>query len=414
MNKKVLFISDHGDPLAKLGGKQAGGQNNYVYHLALAMENRGWDVDVITHWCDKDAPQMEAFGKRSRVIRIQAGIKGFVSKNEMFQILPAFFKEIEELVPVEQYDIIHTHYWLSGILGRQLRRKYNIPFVHTSHSLGAAKERATGERDERRFQYERTILRSANRVIATTNSEKSLIHDFTKQPAPVDVIPIGVSPTFYPLNQKPAIKQKLDVHGPLVFYAGRLEETKGVETLLKAFRYLIQWGDVPSNTRLILAGGQKEEIGDDQLPIQEKQRSWVKGIERYVQFVGPKSQEELAEYFNAANVAVVPSYYESFGMVAAEAQACGCPVIASRVGGLQNVVVEGETGLLVNPKDAQDLALTLEIILNNNIIAQRLGKQASSLAERDYRWPNVAARVEQVYEEVLSGETRKRYTSFSY
>lgn len=173
MNKKVLFISDHGDPLAKLGGKQAGGQNNYVYHLALAMENRGWDVDVITHWCDKDAPQIENFGKRAKVIRIKAGIKGFVSKNEMFQILPAFFKEIEEVAPLDQYDIIHTHYWLSGILGRQLRRKYNIPFVHTSHSLGAAKERATGERDERRFQYERTILRSANRVIATTNSEKA-------------------------------------------------------------------------------------------------------------------------------------------------------------------------------------------------------------------------------------------------
>lgn len=414
MHKKVLFISDHGDPLAKLGGKQAGGQNNYVYHLALAMEDRGWDVDVLTHWCDADAPQIEEFGRRSRVIRVKAGVKGFVSKNEMFQILPAFFKEIEELVSLDQYDIIHTHYWLSGILGRQLRRKYNIPFVHTSHSLGAAKERATGEKDERREQYERTILRSANRVIATTNSEKSLIFEFAKQPAPVDVIPIGVSPTFAPLNQRAAMKQKLGVNGPLIFYAGRLEETKGVETLLQAFRYLIQWADVPPNTRLILAGGQKEEIGEDQLPVQEKQRSWVKGIERYVQFVGPKSQEELAEYFNAANVAVVPSYYESFGMVAAEAQACGCPVIASRVGGLQNVVVEGETGLLVSPKDAQDLALTLEIILNNDIIAQRLGKQASSLAERDYRWPNVAAKVEQVYEEVLSSETRKRYTSFSY
>src|SRR5699024_10614293 len=120
MSKKALFISDHGDPLAKLGGKQAGGQNNYVKQLALALEDKGWQVDVATHWCDSSAPQIEEFGNSCRVIRLEAGHRGFVSKDEMYSMLPAFYEELKSMVDIDSYDIAHTHYWLSGLIGKKL------------------------------------------------------------------------------------------------------------------------------------------------------------------------------------------------------------------------------------------------------------------------------------------------------
>ncbi|BAU29430.1 glycosyltransferase involved in cell wall biosynthesis [Aneurinibacillus soli] len=414
MKRRVLFISDHGDPLAKLGGVQAGGQNNYVHQLALALEKHGYRIDVVTHWCDPNTPCIEMFGERCRVIRIAAGYKGFVSKNEMYDRLPAFYKEMNRILSPGSYDIIHTHYWLSGLLGKRVRNEYGVPLVHTSHSLGAAKEKATGIKDEVRLEAERDVLSSVEAIIATTANERELIHAFVAQPAPVSVLPIGVASSFYMRPNRIQLRRQMGYNGPLIFFAGRLEETKGVETLLDAFRQLLAREGAPEGTRLVLAGGQAEVIDlAKRLPLAEQVLSWLKGLEGRVEFIGPKSQAELAEWFNAATVTVVPSYYESFGMVAAEAQACGSPVIASRVGGLQNVVHAGETGLLVEPKNAEDLSLALEVLLSNDLLAQRLGKQAAQMAQQDYRWSIISERMSALYEEVLAHVT-VRHTSFGY
>ncbi|WCK55602.1 glycosyltransferase [Aneurinibacillus sp. Ricciae_BoGa-3] len=405
MRKNILFISDHGDPLAKLGGVQSGGQNNYVRQLALALDRIGWRVDVVTHWSDEDTPRIEHFGDNCRVIRIEAGHKGFVSKNKMYTMLPAFYKEIKSSLSLKNYALVHTHYWLSGLLGQAIQKEYGIPFVHTSHSLGISKEMATGQRDEIRFAAERTVLSSAARIVATTVNEKSLIYEFAQAPSEVSVIPIGVASSFKPRFHRPQLRRSLGYNGPILVYAGRLEETKGIETLLKAMKIVCAREDVSPNLKLVLAGGQAEDIDPEtKLPLPEKLRSLVMGIEDRVEFVGPKSQEELSVLFNAANLTVVPSYYESFGMVAAEAQACGSPVIASRVGGLQNVVMDGETGLLVEPKNPEDLALAIVALLNNDLLAQRMGKQAVELAKSDYQWPTISKRMAELYEEVLTAE----------
>ncbi|MFT9848176.1 glycosyltransferase [Aneurinibacillus sp. REN35] len=414
MKKKILFISDHGDPLAKLGGVQAGGQNNYVRQLALALEKQGSRVDVVTHWCDTEAPRTETFGERCRVIRIAAGYKGFVSKNEMHDMLPSFYTEMKKLLPLHTYDIVHTHYWLSGLLGKKLEEEYGLPFVHTSHSLGIAKEKATGVRDEIRLEAEQEILSIANGVIATTNNERNVIQEFVPSPAPISVIPIGVAPSFQTRYNRPQLRRQLGYRGPLLVFAGRLEETKGIYTLLEAFRMLMSRDSTPKETKLVLAGGQEEAIdASRRLPLDKKLLQAVRGIEEHVEFVGPKSQEELALLFNAATATIVPSFYESFGMVAAEAQACGSPVIASRVGGLQNVVNDGETGLLVEPKSPQDVSLAMEALVTNDLLTQRLGKQATRLAKRDYQWQSISERVDSMYEEVLANAT-ERDASFGY
>jgi glycosyltransferase involved in cell wall biosynthesis len=140
MTKNILLISDHGDPLAELGGEQAGGQNNYVLQLSLALEKIGHTVDVVTHWSNPSSPQYESFSENCRVIRISAGRKRYLSKNAMYELLPAFYEEMTSLLAIGSYDLIHTHYWLSGLLGERLQREYQVPFVHTSHSLAKAKE----------------------------------------------------------------------------------------------------------------------------------------------------------------------------------------------------------------------------------------------------------------------------------
>lgn len=407
MSRKALFISDHGDPLAKLGGKQAGGQNNYVKQLALALEEKGWQVDVVTHWCDAAAPQIEKFGTACRVIRVEAGHKGFVSKDEMYTMLPDFYKDMKNILALESYDMIHTHYWLSGLIGKKLKEEFNLPFVHTSHSLGWAKAKATGIKDARRIKAERAILKAADQVIATTNNEKQLIQDKIVSHSPIKVIPIGVDQAFKVRGIRTHLRKSAGYETPLFVFAGRLEETKGIFTLLKAFQLLVKKTASESTPRLIIAGGEEDAIDPvTNLPLDDDLRNSLEGIEEYVEFLGPQSQDELAMLFNIATATIVPSYYESFGMVAAEAQACGSPVIASDVGGLKNVVQDGITGLLVETKNEIDLAIAMEVLSVNILLTERLSRQAVRIAKKDFDWDSISDRVNSMYEVIISARNK--------
>ncbi len=388
--RKILFISDHGDPLAELGGAQAGGQNNYIKHLAKYLSDKGLIIDIVTHWSDENAPQIEKFGKSCRVIRIAAGRKGFVPKVELLNLLDDFYDEMKRSLNLHEYDLIHSHYWMSGLLGLTLKEDFDIPLVHTSHSLGLAKAEATGEREKRRLKAERKILRNADHVLATTPTEEAMIRDFAGKQAVVSVISIGVDEAF---SKTPFQKPPSD---PLFVYAGRFEETKGILTLLEAFKYFVKEG---AEGKLILAGGLKEDFdAETSFSLDATLRHAVEGIEDRVAFLGPKSQSELASLFAEATAVVVPSYYESFGMVAAEAQACGTPVIASKTGGLQDVVKDGQTGILVPVKDASALSKALKQLAENPYLAEKFGRKAKKRAELLFTWPSIAKSVEDLYE----------------
>jgi D-inositol-3-phosphate glycosyltransferase len=402
MNKKVLFVSDHGDPLAKLGGKQSGGQNNYVKQLALALEARGWQVDVVTHWCDASAPQIESFGERCRVIRIEADFKGFVSKNEMYAMLPAFYEEMKQLLPLSTYDIVHTHYWLSGLIGKKLKEEFELPYIHTSHSLGWAKEEATGTHDARREKAEETVLSHSDHILATTNTEKQVIKENVPGSSPISVIPIGVDEAFRVRGSRHHIRKKFGYEDPLFVFAGRLEATKGIFTLLKAFKLLTEKSGNRYTPALVIAGGEPDAIDRESgLPKDPELRKAVQGIEQYVRFVGPQNQEQLALLFNSATATIVPSFYESFGMVAAEAQACGSPVIASKVGGLKNVVEDGVSGLLIESQNEIDLAIAMEVLSVNALLLERLSRQAVRIARKDFNWHSISKRINTLYEVII-------------
>lgn len=377
--------------------------------MALALEDKGLQVDVVTHWCEESAPRIEEFGKACRVIRIEAGYKGFVSKNEMYSMLSDFYNEMKDTLPLETYDIVHTHYWLSGLIGVKLKEEFKLPFIHTSHSLGWAKEEATGIEDETRTQAETVILQKADQVLATTNSEKHLIKKQVDSPSPINVIPIGVDEAFKVRGSRTHIRKKLGYSSPLFVFAGRLEETKGIFTLFSAFKLLAEKTAETSRPRLVIAGGEPDAIDPaTNLPKNYKIRKALRGIEEHVEFLGPKSQEELALLFNSATATIVPSFYESFGMVAAEAQACGSPVIASNVGGLKNVVQDGVTGLLVETRNAVDLAIAMEVISVNSLLAQRLSRQAVEVAKKDFNWTSISERVLKMYE-VVHNERRNPF-----
>ncbi|HWL13154.1 MAG TPA: glycosyltransferase [Ureibacillus sp.] len=396
IQRKVLFISDHGDPLAPLGSKQAGGQNNYVRQLALSLEEIGYAVDVVTHWCLEDAPQIEHFGKNNRVIRLAAGKKGFVDKNELFNLLPSFYEEMKKTIDISEYDLLHTHYWLSGVLGLQVKKDFHLPWFHTNHSLGIAKQLGTGVKDNRRLYYEDKILTEVDQIIATTPNEKNLITDTVSSPASIHIVPIGVADTYHHLYERPY------EFGNYFLFVGRLEESKGIFVLLQSFRELVKKKQIPSNIKLLIAGGTQSSVDVTKFyPNDPKMQKEIKGLEDRIKFLGPRNEKELAKLFKNAVATVVPSYYESFGMVAAEAQACGCPVIASKVGGLKDIVIPGKTGLHVSKGNITKLAESMYLLLRKPQIVKELKNNARKFAQREFKWQHIAQKINYLYEETL-------------
>lgn len=395
--KKILFISEHGDPLAPLGSRQAGGQNNYVKQLALELDSLGYAVDIATHWCNTSAPQIEKIGQHSYVHRFDAGVHGYVDKNDMRSLMGTFYKEIVEALPISSYAIIHTHYWMSGLVGCELKKNYGIPFIHTNHSLALAKKEGSGELDRFRLACERQVLIEADTVLATTKQEKELIERCAPK-SRVEVIPIGVAPIY--------LTKSIDVshvNTNYYFYAGRLVKTKGIFELIAAFKEVITKPDVPKDVLLIVAGGTKASINPKtQLPRNRKILKALQGIEDRVLFIGPQNAKQLKVLYANAIATIMPSYYESFGMVAAEAQATGCPVIATNVGGLQEVVVDNRTGIHVPKASPKALASAMRELLVKKTMRLMMKKQAKKRAMTTFNWKEIVTDITALYKGSLT------------
>ncbi|MFZ5632662.1 MAG: glycosyltransferase [Bacillota bacterium] len=408
---KVMFISDHGDPLAELGGIQSGGQNVYVRELVRALDFMGIEADVFTHWSDPGRPQIEPLGRKSRVIRLAAGRKGFCSKHKMFSMLPRFIKELKQFSGknLRQYAIIHSNYWLSGCVGLQMQNSLHIPRVHTSHSLGIVRKNALNsgisEPLTLRLRVERELLQRANRVIATTPLEKDVLAGFySVLPENVSVVPCGVNTGFFrPLNSKPGPGQPA-ARKKTVLFVGRFEKNKGIEILLKSFAILKDKHPATALcSRLLIAGGDPLDVSPEALSYEKKKYlEFIRenGISDLVAFAGPLKQEVLPAYYSNACVTVIPSHYESFGLVAVEAMACGCPVIASRTGGLQHNVLHGKTGLLVSPQNPDELASAINHLLTNERARKKMSTEAA-LHGKQFSWQKIAFNMVNVYKEVI-------------
>jgi D-inositol-3-phosphate glycosyltransferase len=407
------MLSVHTCPLATLGGKETGGMNVYVRDLSRELGRRGFRVDVFTRSQNPDMPQVGDLGPNARVIHLKAGPEAPYDKNLVYSHLPEFTGNLREFVAGENiaYDLIHSHYWLSGVVARQLQAEWNTPVLQMFHTLGKLKNqvaRSTEQRETpRRVDTERRIMSSADRLIAANPLEKAqMIWLYGADPAKIEVIPCGVDVDLFHRIPRDEAKAYLDMpqQNRMVLFVGRIEPLKGIDVLMEAMALVLdQMDELRDGICLCIIGGDPDADADslDQEMSRLQQMREQLGIADVVTFLGKKAQDALPYHYSAAEVCVVPSHYESFGMVALEAMACGTPVIASRVGGLTFTVRDGQTGFLVPSDDRSSLADRLRLLLADEKLRRAMSHQAIELSQR-YSWSVVASQVVAAYRNLVA------------
>lgn len=395
----IALVSVHGDPLALPGAEEAGGQNVYVRELARALVRRGHAVDVYTRGRESGFQSIHDLDG-ARVIRLPCGPAGFVPRTELYPHLPAFVREMALFARRAdvRYDLLHTNYWLSGWVGMQLAEHWRVPQVHTHHSLGAVKFAVTGQAPalgRQRLDVEEQLGAWCDTIIATSPEDlASMARYYARRPNAV-IVPCGLDPVhFHPGDQvADRLALGLPADRPVLAYAGRFDPAKGVETFVDAAARVAAERPVT----LLLAGGFDPAASDGREFRRIVALVEARGLTHCTRFLGRLEPAALATTYRAADVVVVPSHYESFGLVAIEAMACGTPVVASDVGGLRFAVVHRETGLLSPARDERAFASAITTLLDDPALRARMGDDAQRLAHRLYTWDAVAARMEGVY-----------------
>jgi D-inositol-3-phosphate glycosyltransferase len=407
-------LSTHTCPLAPLGGWETGGMNVYVRELGRALAARGVAIDIFTRRQTTDVADVVEYSPGARVIHIDAGPHRHVDKYDVLDYLPDFACGVQRFRALmgASYDLIHSHYWLSGRLGVLFADHWGVPLVSTFHTLAQLKNRVAETAAEReqtvRYEIERRTMAGSDRVVALTAIDRQQISRHYQTHSPIDVIPGGVDLDCFSPLRRVAARAALGLRQDqkVVLFVGRIQRLKGLEVLVRAFARL---GDI--DARLLIVGGQPGTSPESR-EISRLQHLVVRlGIDERTSFVGAVAHEQLPQYYSAADVTVMPSSYESFGLVAVESLACGTPVVATRVGGLTSIVHDGETGLLVPWRDAEMFAESLRRVLEDTAMRQRLAGNARE-SVLDYGWDRIADEHLALYEDVR-GASRPRVASAS-
>jgi D-inositol-3-phosphate glycosyltransferase len=415
----IAMLSYHTCPLATLGGKHTGGMNVYVQELTRHLGSLGIHVDVFTRSQDEHVPHvLHDLGFGNRVVHIPAGPETPTPKNELPNYLPEFAEGVLKFAENKgiHYDLIHSHYWMSGIAAEILKKSWNIPVVQMFHTLGLMKNSIARSESEKespfRIETEERLVQFADRIVIATPAEKNqLIHLYHADEKKFAVIPPGVDTTrFYPISEDEA-RAVIGVPSGncMILFVGRIEPLKGIETLLRAIALLLNTEEIEEcNYYLAIIGGEPDGNGDqmDSEMARLQKLSLELGIHDVVIFLGKRSQETLPYYYSAAQVVVVPSHYESFGMVALEAMACGIPVIASQVGGLAYLVQDGITGYVIPDRKPEILKQKLMQLIQSPPLREQMCSQAVEYA-RLYDWSLIASRVAELYQDILSGHVHR-------
>ena len=408
------MLSYHTCPLATLGGKDTGGMNVYVRDLTRMLGVLGIHVDVFTRSQDEHVPHvLHDLGYGNRVVHIKAGEEVPLPKQELASHIQQFLDGIEEFTYRKklEYDLIHSHYWLSGLAAVKLKTNWGVPFVHMFHTLGVMKRRVAQFDTELEGDYrligEKRILEEADRIIAATPAELAQIQWlYQSDTQKIMIIPPGVDLSrFYPISSDEA-KEAIGVPPceNMVLYVGRIEPLKGLDTLIEAIALLRANGHINEAVFCLAVIGGDPDLNsgeNDAEMIRLKELCRSHGLDKLVTFLGKRDQDTLPYYYSAAEAVVVPSHYESFGMVALESMACGTPVVASQVGGLAYLVQDQKTGYTVPASDVNALADRLSRLVMDKDLRNRLGEQARKVAE-EFSWDKIAKQVLDLYRELIS------------
>lgn len=403
----VALISVSGDPAAEIGQEEAGGQNVYVRQVGLALAKQGWAVDMFARRISPEQAAVVQHAPNCRTIRLTAGPTKFIGRDEVFGYLPEFVGQLVAFQQQEgfQYPLVHSNYWLSSWVGMELKKHQQVKQVHTYHSLGAVKYRTINNLPNvasTRLAVEKACLETADRIVATSPQEQEHMRQLVSGKGKIEIVPCGTDIERLGSIDRLTARQQLELpaEAKVVLYVGRFDQRKGIETLVRAIA-LSKHRD-NSDLRLLIAGGYRPGESDG-LEF-ERIRGIVRelGIEDLVTFPGRLTESDLPIYYAAANVCVVPSHYEPFGLVAIEAMACRTPVVASNVGGLQFTVIPEITGLLVPPQNDVAFAQAIDRILSDTAWGEELGKMARQRVEIALSWDSVASRLSALYNNLLS------------
>jgi len=358
-----------------------------------------------------DPSHAEGLGRGGRVIHVPAGPEHPYSKHQVYDHLPEFVDGVMAQAEADgiRYDVLHSHYWLSGAAARELRHHWGTPIVHMFHTLGEMKN-AVAQRPEeretsRRIAVEGEIMRFADALVAATPvEEEQLVRLYDADPARIHVISPGVDvERFYPIPTETA-KEQVGIcpDRRTILFVGRIEPLKGVDNLIRAIAMVVEKRpDLREGLCVPIVGGDPDRVRqDDEMARLQELREEL-GIGDVVTFLGAKDQAALPYCYSAAEMVVMPSDYESFGMVALEAMACGTPVIASDVGGLSYLVRHGRTGYRVPARNPKALADKITRLLTDEGLRRRIGQRAVCWAE-SYAWPRIADRIEALYGELAA------------
>jgi D-inositol-3-phosphate glycosyltransferase len=393
----------HTSPTASLGQSTNGGLNVYVQEIATAFSDRGIATDIFTRRASDD-PEIEQLAPLSRVVYLPAGRDP--DKYLLYEQVPAFARRIADFAAREKlaYDLLFSHYWLSGEVACLLRPELAAGWAHVAHTLGQVKNRtlASGDQPEPplRIRVEVEIAQQADLLLASTAEEAvDLVRSYGADPARVFVVPPGVDLSmFQPIDRDEARRKIGYRSGRLLLFVGRLERLKGVDVAIKALSLLRDRRH--DDVRLLILGEDSRRDGEES----EKQRlrsiAATEGVQDRVDFLGSVAHHELPFFYSAADVCVMPSYSESFGLVGLEAQACGTPVVGSNVTGLRSVVRDDVSGYLIDGHDPALYADRIGRLLDDHELAQQMGRRARLLAQR-FSWTRTADRLEELFAEVI-------------
>ena len=398
--RRLAVLSLHTSPLVQPGSGDSGGMNVYVRELVASLAQAGVASDVYTRRWAADLPDVVDVEPGFRVVHVPAGSL-HLPKEALPEVVDEFADGVRSRLAAD-VDALHANYWLSGVAGHRLKHELGLPLVSTFHTLARVKaESGLPDEPELRARAEAEVIGCSDAILASCAAEaRELVELYDADPGRIELVPPGVDHAFFSpgprLGARAALPHLRLGDGPVLLFVGRIQPLKRLDVAVRA---LAQLRD-PSAV-LVVVGGASGVEGDDEVERARKLAADL-GVADRVRFADPQPHHLLSTYYRAADVVVVPSRSESFGLVALEAAACGTPVVAAAVGGLRTLVQHGRTGFLVDGADPAEYAAHIDAILGDPFLAQELSVAAARRA-RDFTWSTAAARLRRLYADITAG-----------
>lgn len=401
VTKRIAVLAFHSSPVQEPGSGDAGGMTVYVRALARALADAGVRTDIFTR-ATSDEDRAITLADGVRVVPVKAGPLEQVVKERLPELIPAFAEGIRAYAVANRirYDVIHSHYWQSGLAGADLARWWGVPLVHSAHTLGRVKNShlAPGDVPEplSRIEGEEIVIAAADALVTSTEGEaRQLLELYGADQERLKTLPPGVDHDLFSPGSRDEARAEIGLEDRAVILSvGRIQPLKGVDLAIATIDQLRHALD--REPLLVVVGGASGVAGDHEV-ARLREMIAERGLEEYVSFVGPQPHGRLPLYYRAAEAVLVCSHSESFGLTVLEAHSCGIPVVGTPVGGLSNVVAEGRSGFLLEERDPAAFAARLKTILSDPQLAGALGDEASRIAAT-YSWSHTAQRFCELYD----------------